>query len=198
MLIRVASDLHLEFGENYEDMLPSMMEDKDTILVLAGDIHMGVQATCEFLPHISHRFAEVIYVLGNHEFYQNDIATLAEQVREEISDLSNVHLLDDDTIVLNGTRFIGSTLWTSCAKGNPSSILIVEGAMNDYHLIRRNGKKLRVTDTMELHDVAVAFLEDELGKEHDGPSALHYYAPNDTGRVAANHPDLFRVRQSKQ
>lgn len=46
---------------------------------------------------------------GNHEFCDHDIG-FTNELKE--TSLSNIHVLNNDAIVLNGVRFLGSTLWT--------------------------------------------------------------------------------------
>lgn len=51
----------------------------------------------------------VIYVPGNHEFYGHDI-NLAAELR--VAAPENIAVLSDDVLLLDGVRFLGSTLWT--------------------------------------------------------------------------------------
>jgi hypothetical protein len=50
-----------------------------------------------------------VYVPGNHEFYGHDIDLTAEL---EAAAPENITVLSDDLLVLDGVRFLGSTLWT--------------------------------------------------------------------------------------
>ncbi len=172
MLIRLNSDLHLEFGYDYEVMVPPMPEDLNTTLVVPGDIHVGSQACDEFLPHMCSRFDNVIYLLGNHEFYHHDLTEVAASIREEMGDFKNFHFLDDDTTIIHGTRFIGSTLWTDVAKGNPTSMVTIGRCMMDYECIKKAGVRLKVTDTIECHEEALEFIEGELEQQHTGPTVM--------------------------
>ena len=72
MFVRYMSDIHLEFGWM---QLLSVPEDKDTVLVLAGDIGLifnqdQLDTLGRFLVDASVQFRAVIYVLGNHEHYR--------------------------------------------------------------------------------------------------------------------------------
>ena len=76
MLFRILSDLHLEFTENTFDVIPSE-NDKDTCLILAGDIHVGTRAT-KRIREWSKGFKYIIYIAGNHEYYKppaHDVGT---------------------------------------------------------------------------------------------------------------------------
>lgn len=77
--IRVASDLHLEAFPSRDmstlaiDFLPHDDRDKDSILVLAGDICTGIDRLVEFLYVVEHRFKYVHYIPGNHEYYRENM-----------------------------------------------------------------------------------------------------------------------------
>ena len=65
MKINYVSDLHLEFG-------PMEIEpDAGDVLVLAGDIDIKCQV--DWINSIASKFDHVIYVLGNHEFFDGAI-----------------------------------------------------------------------------------------------------------------------------
>jgi predicted phosphodiesterase len=172
MLIRLVSDIHLEFGNPWEEAVPEMPEDPETVLVVAGDVASGVDA-CDFLQQVSSRFQHVLYVMGNHEFYRgNDLHLLAADIKEELSDFPTVDLLDNDTVVVGGTRFIGSTLWTDMEDEDPTAMILIEQGMNDYRQIRKNGRRITAEDTIAVHKLAVAFIDSELAIEHDGPTVV--------------------------
>lgn len=48
---------------------------------------------------------------GNHEYYGGAIPRLTEKLKEAAVG-SNVHVLDSDSVVIGGTRFLGASLWT--------------------------------------------------------------------------------------
>ena len=101
MKIQSVSDLHLGAAD-FE--LPRCDAD---LVILAGDIgrpHRAVQwATTLGKP--------VLYVAGNHEFYGSSIdSTIAELRRLSLG--TNVRFLEKDQAVVQGVRFLGTTLWT--------------------------------------------------------------------------------------
>ena len=53
----------------------------------------------------------VLYVLGNHEFYGSSIDGAAAELKRLCAG-THVHVLDDSEIVIDGVRFLGTTLWT--------------------------------------------------------------------------------------
>lgn len=76
--IAYCSDLHLEFGR-----LNIELPDAD-ILLLAGDIyvnylfnkHDSTDDVIDFFTEISKKYKNIIYVPGNHEYYDSSIFTL--------------------------------------------------------------------------------------------------------------------------
>lgn len=101
MKLHILSDLHLGVGG-----LELPRTDAD-VVVLAGDIMRPAQAVAW-----ARQFTQpVIYVLGNHEFYGGSLDGTVAEFRRLCAGTS-VHLLDDEALVLDGVRFLGSTLWT--------------------------------------------------------------------------------------
>ena len=72
------SDLHLEFyNDNVWKPIPND-QDKDTVLLLAGDIGVGLSAK-GWITEMCGRYKYVIYILGNHEFYKNEFCGLPQK-----------------------------------------------------------------------------------------------------------------------
>ena len=93
MRIRVLSDLHREFGPI---KLPDVAAD---VVVLAGDIDRGARGVT--WARIRFPDTPVLYVAGNHEFYDERIGRLHEKLREAAAG-SNVHILENETLELGG------------------------------------------------------------------------------------------------
>ena len=101
MKLNILSDLHLSQGT-----LAPPANDAD-VVILAGDVARPREA----LAWASLLRKPVLYVPGNHEFYGGSVdGTLAEL--RSLCNGTDVRLLDDDEVVLDGVRFVGSTLWT--------------------------------------------------------------------------------------
>jgi predicted phosphodiesterase len=139
MKIQYMSDIHLEFG----DMpVPEVLGD---VLVLAGDIHVGVNAI-PWIEQCAQKFDHVIYLLGNHEYYGQKFWKLpgniqsglegnsayvngSEEKRLKIFDeIKNVYLLDNASVKIEDVYFHGSTLWSNV---NP----MCEYHINDFRKI---------------------------------------------------------------
>lgn len=67
---KLVSDLHLEFYKEGDEVYrpPVEKDDANTVLLLAGDIHVGTKAL-PWIEEMTKRYRHVVYVLGNHEFY---------------------------------------------------------------------------------------------------------------------------------
>lgn len=139
MRLHLLSDLHLETGEY---RLPDGLE--CDVIAAVGDIAPSTTGV-EFLKTLPH---PVIYVPGNHEFWLMSSATGdggKEQAREDYAKRllriraaaagSNVHVLDCDTIVIGGVRFLGATLWTNYGNGHPTLMRVALQRMRDYYKI---------------------------------------------------------------
>ena len=142
MKIQYMSDIHLEFGNM---PVPEVLGD---VLVLAGDIHIGTNAI-PWIEQCAEKFDHVIYIMGNHEYYGQKFWKLVSQVRNSLAgysmddikfkdDLSkvqkifdpitNVYVLDNDSIKIEDVYFHGSILWS---KANPFTELYI----NDFKKI---------------------------------------------------------------
>ena len=137
MKIRAYDDLHCEFNQYEFEPLPN---DDQTVCILAGDIGQGERPST-WMPTIlraSKRFEHVIYVLGNHEYYFGEYPTTIQNMRNEIAkhNLTNVHLLENQFIEIDGVSFIGATLWTDFNRGNPVDMHMANHGLSDYRLIK--------------------------------------------------------------
>ncbi|MDR0241859.1 MAG: metallophosphoesterase [Burkholderia sp.] len=107
MKVRVLSDLHLE--SNQPDVIAHAGAD---LVVLAGDIHNhaeGLRWAAEtFDPAVP-----VVYVPGNHEYYDGEFGALETAMRDAAHTLDNVHYLNNGVYVDPEQRFrvLGTTLW---------------------------------------------------------------------------------------
>ncbi|WP_396330338.1 metallophosphoesterase [Burkholderia anthina] len=108
MKVRVLSDLHLE--SNQPDTIAHADAD---LVVLAGDIHNhaeGLRWAAEtFDPAVP-----VVYVPGNHEYYDGEFGALETAMRDVAHTIDNVHYLNNGVYVDPHARFrvLGTTLWT--------------------------------------------------------------------------------------
>lgn len=109
----VLSDLHLEFS-NHDP--PEDLTGVD-IVVAAGDISPGVSGLHWLLDNFP-RYLPVVYVPGNHEYYKHNYPALLAKLKDQARG-TNVRVLNNDLVRINGITFLGTTLWTDFRlKGN--------------------------------------------------------------------------------
>lgn len=160
MRIKVVSDLHLEFSD-----INIQNNENCDVLVLSGDImvaskvhkpesEQGIRFR-DFLKRCSFQFPHVVYVAGNHEFYDSGkFWGSLEELKLACMVHDNVYFLERDTKTIDDVLFIGGTLWTDMNKFDPLTLHAVRDMMNDYRAIRndRNGYiPIKPADTCERH-----------------------------------------------
>ena len=114
------SDLHLEYYKDSQllyNNIKHLLPEAD-VLVLAGDIGypMGNHEKnyISLLEKFKQKYHDVIIVPGNHEYFQTKDYNRKEIIDKlrKICSLTSTHLLDNDSIQINGINFMGTTLWT--------------------------------------------------------------------------------------
>ena len=127
--LQILSDLHIENIDNANPL--DFITPSADILVLAGDIgriHKIEQLT-KFLTQICALFEQVIYVLGNHEYYMVDgiepktMNELIEIIQSATSSIKNLHILNRSSVVIDDVCIIGCTLWSLSSVGTPANII---------------------------------------------------------------------------
>ena len=152
--LRLLSDLHME-GTNFK--LPPLDTDPETVLILAGDINVGVRAL-GLLQDVYYRFHHVIYVCGNHEYYRQNIVNVRDFLRGELEylEITNVSVFDQPEIMdLDGVRFACGTLWTDMNKNDPLTHLAVRDGLYDFQLIRNGDKTFTTQDAYAIFQKTV-------------------------------------------
>lgn len=187
MRIQILSDLHREFGHV---PLPDVSAD---VVVLAGDIDRGTRGVT--WARMAFPDVPVLYVAGNHEHYDERIGRLHEKLREAAAG-SNIHILEDETFVMNGYRFFGATLWTDFnLLGDQPSAMLAAGAkgtgMNDYRKIRRKDTgKLQPKHTAMLHaDSRLALTRFLAGGDRAQSIVITHHAPSIRSLPENKHAD---------
>lgn len=198
MRLLVLSDLHLELGTSFT--LPAGL-DFDAV-VLAGDIHSpGRKAVHWARRESTFGGKPVVYVPGNHEFYgAPNFGHELDEMRRA-AEGTNVHLLDRDSVVVGGVRFLGCMLWTDfqlpIRNGSVMdtdvghALLEANRDVNDFRCInviapatrenryREFKRLLRAEDTLALHWVDRDWLRRELKKPFGGPTVVvTHHAPS--------------------
>jgi len=159
--LRIASDLHLEAftGRAAEtlriDFLGSFDDDHEALLILAGDISSKSEQLIEFLAACCNRYAQVLFVPGNHEYYRHDFAGWNASMREELKSLSSKLIFTTDSLgfhQVGDLQFVFGTLWGDGGKTKYDREA-VSWSLNDFRLIRTGGhqRAFSVADMMQLN-----------------------------------------------
>ena len=156
MKIALASDVHLEFGH-----LELNNVDNADVLVLSGDICVASKFGPNydrFFQNASRLFKNVVYIMGNHEHYDGDVAKSESILRAALERYSNVHFLEKEIVKIDDVTFIGGTLWTDMNKEDPLTMFHVQRRMNDFRIVRNSNRM--VTRTVPLYELNPDYTED--------------------------------------
>ena len=195
MKIKLVSDLHLEFSDCFINN-----DEGADVLILGGDIciaqdlhdhpepantadqmaiangtglgrrQMTAQRFRDFFKRCSFQFPHVIYIMGNHEFYNGKFYAGIDYMREECAKYPNVYMLEQDMKIINNVVFVGGTLWTNMNKRDPLTMHAIEGMMNDFRIIRndkRNYATMSALDVAIRHDKTLGYIKHVVQEHKD-------------------------------
>lgn len=165
MKIQIVSDLHLEFS--YIELRNDHNAD---VLILSGDILLGVKLNKpeagkiyrEFLQCVSREYPYVVYVAGNHEFYQGKWNGTLDTLRLECKKYDNIYFLECDDVELMGVTFVGGTLWTDMNKSDPLTLHGVCDMITDFRVITDDTlgySKLKPPATISRHRKTLQYID---------------------------------------
>ncbi len=188
MKIQIASDLHLEFLQDRwpGERLIAPVPDAD-VLVLAGDIASGIQALELFTNWSAPQKTPIVYVAGNHEFYDHNMDRMRKQMKEAAAK-AGIHFLENDSVELDGVRFLGTTLWTDYKldvgwdRTQREQMHVLERGLHDHEAIRvgkEPGRPFFAQDALNRHEEARQWLRYELAKPWLGKTVVvSHHAPH--------------------
>ena len=157
MKIQLVSDTH--YGMHQECTL---VNPKANILILAGDIVSHPRNAKYFLTSLRKESdIPVLYVLGNHEFYDGNLYTTVDRYKKALKSIPDVHILEKEVFEYEGVNFLGMTMWTDLS--DPLVALAAQASLNDYEFIERKpGEHIRPSDVDEEYQTNKAWLEENL------------------------------------
>ena len=229
MKIKLVSDLHLEFSD-----INIQNNEGCDVLILGGDIciaqdlhdhpepnntadqaaiangtglgrrQQAAQRYRDFFKRCSFQFPHVIYIMGNHEFYNGKFFAGIDYMREELAKYPNIYMLEQDTKIIDDVTFVGATLWTDMNRGDPLTMHAIEGMMNDFRIIRNDKRSfatMSARDVADRHARTLGYFRSVLAEQHDrkfvvvghhSPSfqSCHPMYGNDTLMNGGYHSDL--------
>ena len=158
MRIQYASDLHLEFADNWRFLRENPLQVTGEILILAGDIgYLGDQnyQNHPFWDWASENYNQVLVVLGNHEFYKYyDLSTMKDGLVGEIR--PNVHYYYNKVVRIDDVDFILSTLWS---KIEEKYAPYTEQCVTDFRRIMYGENILTHREFNQEHDKCFQFIK---------------------------------------
>lgn len=172
MRVRIYSDLHNEFG------IWNAPDCSDVnLVILPGDIDKKARG----VRWANEKFqCPVAYVAGNHEFYDGHLDRTLEKMRETAE--SHVHILENEILILNGIRILGTTAWTdfTITGDQVAASHMAWEWMNDFKYIRtENYRRLRPDDLIARNHAARAWLTEQLAQEFEGKTiVITHHAPS--------------------
>lgn len=113
MKIQLVSDIHTELYSNQgRKLLFDVIEKSNGVetLVIAGDLCN--RRTLKYCFSIlAPEYENIIYVPGNHEYYESTFGSFNEELNEVCEKYGNIHFLNNSSVEIGGNRFLGGTLW---------------------------------------------------------------------------------------
>ena len=197
------SDIHLEtFGYNID-----LSGKEIDVVLLAGDIGNKFQAV-KFIENLLEQGVIVVYVLGNHEFYNinNQMKTIYEikdgwKEREQKYD--NLYVLDNESIIIDDVKIIGTTFWSKLTPENYNqeeseylnnhqsdlTHIYKKKNMSGYRI--KSGVNIKIEDYQELHSECLKYTSEEINKEFDGTVILLSHYPLLKESQSLKHDNSF-------
>ncbi|HEV8691405.1 MAG TPA: metallophosphoesterase [Ideonella sp.] len=196
MRLQLASDLHLE---RQPDFVLQPIPGAD-VLVLAGDIGSYQAGSLLREPDFGlDRFAPgrpgapwrtVLYVPGNHEYDGRPFDETHAELRTICEGLG-ITWLERETVVLEGVRFIGTTLWSdfdALAAGKSTLTQQMQAREKAYRAANfylrrftatRDGEPMLAEQWREVALQCQQWLRDALAQPFEGPTVVvTHYAPS--------------------
>ena len=182
MRIDLISDIHLDMFEAFDETFdPDKVFSKQgsDILLVGGDICQCIASdkndlVDEFFEDVTKRYKHVLFVLGNHDYWNKAIwcdskSFYFENMKDRaLGRYPKVHFLSMDTpLYIDGFWFVGDTLWSN---PRPHTYSLISKRMNDYRMtLKENGEKLTVNDTVKAHKDSLLKLGKTLDTNKDKP-----------------------------
>jgi len=195
-MFQIASDLHIEHlsADVPEAELAKLIVPKAPILCLVGDVwNFNNTNYQKFFKYYSGKFRRILFVAGNHEYYNNGGSYLSKSEIDFHMDRmfagTNVTFLNRKSLVIEGVRFIGATLWSHIPAERSH---IVTQSMNDYKRIIEEKTPITTDYVGRQHQQDLQFIMQEiltgikLGQTN---VVLTHHTPLIEGTSAPQHKD---------
>jgi len=172
MRIQIFSDLHLDV----RPIKPITIMPGVALVIVAGDTCEGASRAFHHLRRIVPMQIPIVMVMGNHEYYRRFIPHELALARSQAS-VFNIYLLENDTVVLGGVRFVGANFWTDYRAFGEFNVAAVMNAcatgMNDHRLIgwqKEPWLRFRPQEAALLHHQSKTYFANILATGFEGPT----------------------------
>jgi Icc-related predicted phosphoesterase len=171
MKIRLLSDLHIDFCP-FE-----LKYEGEDILILAGDISNNyVEAQTMIRQYLNNSPFNVIviFVLGNHEFYNKTIQETYGAWNLFNPDPKRFYYLQNKSVVIFGVRFYGATMWTDFNEADSDSMNMASLTISDFKRI----KDFDTIDCLQLHIQSKHSLKKEIKDSKEKMVVITHHLPS--------------------
>lgn len=172
----VISDIHLDFWVRYDSnqkklernidqFIASILpENPSSVLVIAGDMGHYNKQNIIFIKKLKEIYAHILIVPGNHDYYlisskqkykyKLDSMNRWNEMKEMYLELEGVHVLEGDTITIEGTTFGGTGMWYDFSFGMKTMNKSYTQIESDWHQIMNDATLIKglPTNTFMMFD----------------------------------------------
>ena len=168
-------------------LMPTQAPEDIDLVILVGDIH----TTSHGLDWAAKTFGQTktVYILSNHEYYDGMPFSRGNGILQNHADSYRLadhplYVLDNDAIVVDGARVIGTTLWMDLKLHDNADEMKLKAndLINGYRKIVWDvGESLTPEHTIQRHRESEAYLEKTLAEDFDGKTVVvTHHLPNET------------------
>lgn len=182
MHLQFISDIHLEFYLKTSEFSFKPKDFVGDVLALIGDISCRPEQVREWVLRINPKGKPVLYIPGNHEYYHHDITFMRKYLRDDLIKAPWFHVLDNESVCIDGVNFFGATLWTDFANGQ--HLDTCELGMADFSVITNGAHPFTTRDALDEFNNTVAWLDMELSRSPYPNVVLTHHAPS----YMSSHP----------
>lgn len=165
------------------------------VCICAGDIANAIDDSIAYLRRYIDPHMPAILTLGNHDYFGSSIDFALERARRLVEG-TRIQLLENQSVILQGWRFIGATLWTDFAvsvgddehvppEGRQAKAFeLVPWRVLDFHCIFRSDERrsdengmVTVQEILERHIASRRFIDQELSMPVNRTVVVTHHAP---------------------
>lgn len=188
MKIRYASDLHVDLNTEYfnvkeEDIINKLNLKDIDLLVLAGDT-AEYPVNLKFCKKILDIYPnlKIIEIGGNHLYYSCSSLCMPMNETDDLCRAFNkennrYYYLNNDSIIIDDIKFIGSTMWTKLGERFGRVVKIVR-SLNDFrYILNDNLDTIKPQDIVEQFEKSIKFILKEVNNYKGKSIVITHHAP---------------------